>query len=102
MGVRLARADRDGWIHPAGLRMLQLWQAQLDLLGVGGLGLAADRPLATTAGTMLDTLAARGLLIDHRRYGGPVHLDGPRWACRCASWSARTATPTTCCRSCAS
>ncbi|MBQ0965554.1 MULTISPECIES: hypothetical protein [Streptomyces] len=79
VGVRLARADRDGWIHPAGLRMLHLWQAQLDLLGVGGLGLTTDRPLATTAGAMLDTLAARGLLLDHRRYGGPVHLDGPRW-----------------------
>lgn len=79
VGARLARADKDGWIHPAGRRMLEVWRAQLDLLGVGDLGLAADRPLATTAETLLDTLAARGLLIDHRRHGGPVHLDGPRW-----------------------
>ncbi|WLW53487.1 hypothetical protein [Streptomyces sp. YU58] len=76
---RLRRADEDGWIHPAGRRMLDVWRAQLDHLGVGDLGLAADRPLATGARAMLDTLAERRLLVDHRRFGGPVHLDGPRW-----------------------
>ncbi|WP_217239259.1 hypothetical protein [Streptomyces sp. AC555_RSS877] len=75
----LGRADEDGWIHPAGCRMLQLWRAQLDLLGIGDLGLADDRPLAMSAASLIDALAAHGLLIDHRRYGGPVHLDGSRW-----------------------
>ncbi|MFJ8630161.1 hypothetical protein [Streptomyces sp. NPDC093568] len=75
----LTRADEDGWIHPCGRRMLDLWSAQLGRLGVGDLGLDADRPLATTAKTMVAALAERGLLIDHRRFGGPVHLDGPRW-----------------------
>ncbi|KUN61406.1 hypothetical protein AQJ46_36775 [Streptomyces canus] len=79
LGDYLTRADREGWIHPAGRRMLDLWRAQLDQLGVADLGLAADRPLTTTAQTMLDALADRGLLVDHRRFGGPVHLDGPRW-----------------------
>ncbi|MER5219321.1 hypothetical protein [Streptomyces flaveus] len=75
----LARADQDGWIHPASRRMLELWRAELDLLGVGDLGLADDRPLATAAQPMIEALAERGLIIDHRRFGGPVHLDGPRW-----------------------
>jgi hypothetical protein len=75
----LHRADEDGWIHPAGRRMLELWRAELDLLGVGDLGLADDRPLATSAQTMVGALAERGLLVDHRRFGGPVYLDGARW-----------------------
>ncbi|MEV0174700.1 hypothetical protein AB0I00_26715 [Streptomyces sp. NPDC050803] len=74
----LARAD-DGWIHPAGRRMLDLWRAELDLLGVTDLGLADDRPLPGSATDVLAALAGRGLLVDHRRFGGPVHLDGPRW-----------------------
>ncbi|MCF1594966.1 hypothetical protein [Streptomyces muensis] len=75
----LARADTAGWIHPAGRRMLELWRDELELLGVGDLGLADDRPLAATAATTVAALADRGLLIDHRRFGGPVYLDGPRW-----------------------
>ncbi|MGC0207077.1 hypothetical protein [Streptomyces levis] len=75
----LARADATGWIHPAGRRMLDLWRAELRLLGVADPGLAVDRPLATGAPAVLARLADRGLLIDHRRHGGPVHLDGTRW-----------------------
>ncbi|MGW0421176.1 hypothetical protein [Streptomyces sp. NPDC003015] len=75
----LARADDTGWIHPSGRRMLDLWRADLRLLGVADPGLALDRPLATTTPVLLTLLADRGLLIDHRRHGGPVHLDGTRW-----------------------
>ncbi|MBO4256235.1 hypothetical protein [Streptomyces griseorubiginosus] len=75
----LTRADEDGWVHPAGRRVLDLWSAQLDQLGVDDLGRATDRPLAATAEAMVGALAGRGLLVDHRRFGGPVHLDGPRW-----------------------
>ncbi|MCW8101022.1 hypothetical protein [Streptomyces tauricus] len=75
----LTRADDHGWVHPAGRRMLDLWRADLEVLGVDGLGLAENRPLAGTAGAMIEALAERGLLVDHRRFGGPVHLDGPRW-----------------------
>ncbi|MER8012043.1 hypothetical protein [Streptomyces sp. NPDC094149] len=74
----LARAD-DGWIHPAARRMLDCWRAELELLGVHDPGLAEDRPLAASAKAMTAALAERGLLIDHRRFGGPVHLDGTRW-----------------------
>ncbi|MFE3946176.1 hypothetical protein ACFXPV_30610 [Streptomyces sp. NPDC059118] len=75
----LARADQDGWIHPASRRMLELWRAELDLLGVGDLGLAEDRPLAGATQPVIGALAERGLIIDHRRFGGPLYLDGPRW-----------------------
>ncbi|MEU0407419.1 hypothetical protein ABZ307_06250 [Streptomyces griseorubiginosus] len=74
----LSAADR-GWIHPAGRRMLDLWHAELDLLGAAHPGLALDRPLGITACDALGVLADRGLLLDHRPYGGPAHLDGTRW-----------------------
>lgn len=75
----LTRADEDGWIHPAGKRMLELWRAELALLGVRDPGLAEDRPLAASVGATLAALAERGLLVDHRCFGGPVYLDGTRW-----------------------
>ncbi|MFF3349407.1 hypothetical protein [Streptomyces sp. NPDC002779] len=75
----LSRADDTGWVHPAGRRMLDLWRAELDLLGVADPGLALDRPLGIPASAALGLLADRGLLLDHRPYGGPVHLDGTRW-----------------------
>ncbi|MEU1917719.1 hypothetical protein [Streptomyces massasporeus] len=79
MGAYLDRIDTSGWIHPAGRCVLDSWRAELDLLGVGDLGLGEDRPLAAAAGTTLEALADRGLFLDHRRFGGPVHLDGTRW-----------------------
>ncbi|WP_406119517.1 hypothetical protein [Streptomyces sp. NBC_00989] len=79
VGAYLERVDAAGWIHPAGRRVLDSWRAELELLGVGDLGLGEDRPLAAAADTTLQALAERGLLIDHRRFGGPVHLDGTRW-----------------------
>jgi hypothetical protein len=79
IGAYLDRIDESGWIHPAGRRVLDLWRTELDLLGVGDLGLGDDRPLAAAADTTLEALAERGLLVDHRRFGGPVHLDGTRW-----------------------
>ena len=75
----LERIESDGWIHPAARRMLDLWRDELDLLGVPDPGLTDDRPLGTDAGVVYRTLAERGMLIDHRRFGGPVYLDGARW-----------------------
>ncbi|WP_237328694.1 hypothetical protein [Streptomyces sp. CBMAI 2042] len=81
MAIReyLARADEAGWIHPAGRRILSLWRRQLDLLGVDCPGLDDDRPLAMPARSLVQALAERDLLLDHRRFGGPVYLDGTRW-----------------------
>lgn len=79
VGAYLERVDAAGWIHPAGRRVLDAWRAELERLGVGDLGLGEDRPLAAAADPILEALAGRGLLVDHRRFGGPVHLDGTRW-----------------------
>ncbi len=75
----LERVDAEGWIHPASVRLLELWREELRLLGVGDPGLTADRPMALSTDETLDILAERDLLVDHRRFGGPVLLDGPRW-----------------------
>jgi hypothetical protein len=73
------RIERDGWIHPAGRRLLGLWRAELDLLHVPDPGLTDTRPLAWSTDAALGALADRGLIIDHRRFGGPVYLDGAPW-----------------------
>jgi hypothetical protein len=73
------RIEADGWIHPAARRLLGLWQAEFDLLGVADPGLLDDRPLTWSARQVWSALAERGMLIDHRRFGGPVYLDGARW-----------------------
>jgi hypothetical protein len=75
----LDRVEAEGWTHPASRRLIALWLEQLRLLGMHDPGLAADRGTRCTAGDVLDRLAAHGLLVDHRRYGGPAYLDGPRW-----------------------
>jgi hypothetical protein len=73
------RIERTGWIHPAARRLLELWRAELDLLHVSDPGLTDDRPLRWSAAAAFDALAERRLVIDHRRFGGPVYLDGARW-----------------------
>jgi hypothetical protein len=73
------RIEADGWMHPAARRMLDLWRHEFDLLGVTDPGLTEDRPLGWSAETALKALADRRMLIDHRRFGGPVYLDGARW-----------------------
>jgi hypothetical protein len=71
--------EADGWIHPASLRLLQLWQRELRTLGVADPGLTASRPLELSTVDTVRLLADLGLVIDHRRLGGPVYLDGTGW-----------------------
>ncbi|GAA0553138.1 hypothetical protein GCM10010172_39590 [Paractinoplanes ferrugineus] len=73
------RVEQTGWIHPAARRLLGIWKAQLGQLNVADPGLTDQRPLAAGTGETLDRLADRRLLIDHRRYGGPILLDAARW-----------------------
>jgi hypothetical protein len=79
LGDYFERVDRDGWVHPAGLRMLELWRAEFEHLHVADPGLTTDRPLAMGLEEVVAELAAAKLVIDHRRYGGPVYLEGARW-----------------------
>ncbi|MGQ4398737.1 hypothetical protein ACN6K5_002895, partial [Streptomyces violaceoruber] len=53
-------------------------------------------------GRHAEALAGRPLLLDHRRFDGPVHLDGTRWVLPLRQWSEATGMPTTCCPSCSS
>ena len=73
------RVEAEGWIHPAGRRLLGLWRREFDRLDVADPGLTADRPLTWSAGTAIRELTGRRMLIDHRRFGGPAYLDGARW-----------------------
>ena len=77
--AHLERVEDEGWIHPASRRLLDLWRDEFALLVVGDPGLTADAPLRSTNAEVFGLLTDRGMLIDHRRYGGPVHLDGARW-----------------------
>ncbi|WP_067506430.1 hypothetical protein [Actinoplanes sp. TFC3] len=73
------RVESRAWIHPASRRLLELWRAQMAHLHVTDPGLTTARPLASDAGTALALLHERRLLVDHRRFGGPVLVDGTRW-----------------------
>ncbi|WP_235502637.1 MULTISPECIES: hypothetical protein [unclassified Kitasatospora] len=70
-----ADAVEQGWVHPASARILELWSEQYRALGLHDPGLRAHQPPGLGLDEMLDGLAARGLCLDHRRIGGPVHLD---------------------------
>ncbi|GAA5039857.1 hypothetical protein HNP84_005253 [Thermocatellispora tengchongensis] len=73
------RVEREGWTHPAGLRMSRDWARHLTLLGVRNPDLLTDRPQGLPIDEVVELLARRRLCLDHRRYGGPVYLDGTRW-----------------------
>ncbi|NUT35966.1 MAG: hypothetical protein HOV79_23165 [Hamadaea sp.] len=73
------RVEKEGWIHPASLRLLDLWHEQLGLLNVADPGLRSTAELALTGGDVLDVLREHQLTIDHRGIGGPVYLDGTIW-----------------------
>jgi hypothetical protein len=75
----LERVEAEGWVHPASRRLIELWQEQLELLGVEDPGLGVDRAPGLSAEEALALLAERGLLVDHRRFGGPAYVDGARW-----------------------
>jgi hypothetical protein len=74
-----AKVEADGWVHPASRRLLQCWTEQFELLGVMDPGLDRDRPFLLSVEELLEILGGAGLLVDHRRYGGPAYLDGTRW-----------------------
>jgi hypothetical protein len=75
----LERVEAEGWVHPASRRLIELWQEQLELLGVEDPGLGVDRAPGLSAEEALALLAERGLLVDHRHFGGPAYVDGARW-----------------------
>ena len=71
--------ERDGWVHPATERVLELWTAHYRRLGLHDPGLTRYQPPGFGLAETLDWLAARGMCLDQRELGGPVYLDLTRF-----------------------
>lgn len=69
-----ARIER-GYIHPSGLRILEIWKRHYELLGIRDPGLTRTRPLPLTQDEALGLLARADLLLDLRSMGGGAYLD---------------------------
>lgn len=73
------RIERDGWVHPASARMLDIWREQFGTLGVVDPGLHANRAHRCDVEEVVDRLESDKLCLDQRSVGGPAYLDGTRW-----------------------
>ncbi|AZM64536.1 hypothetical protein DMA10_09690 [Streptomyces sp. WAC 01420] len=71
--------EEDGWVHPAGARVLQLWAGHYARLGMHDPGLREHQPPALGAEQSLERLAELGFCLDLRHCGGPVYLDATRY-----------------------
>jgi hypothetical protein len=71
----LEAVERDGYVHPASRRMLDIWKIHLSRLNVYDHGLARNDQPGLSVGDVIDALDDRSLLVDHRPYGGPAYLD---------------------------
>lgn len=76
LAARRAAAGTYGRLHPAGTRIIGLWQERLRELGVADPGLRNDRRPPLTPDGLVDLLSPHGLCLDHRAWNGPVYLDG--------------------------
>ncbi|MEU3754210.1 hypothetical protein AB0H17_15815 [Streptomyces olivoreticuli] len=71
--------ERNGFVHPAGARVLQLWTGHYEQLGLHDPGLLAHQPPEFGLEEMIEDLLAAGLGLDQRDVGGPVYLDATRY-----------------------
>jgi hypothetical protein len=71
----LEAIESAGWVHPASVRVLDLWARQYERLGMHDPGLTAHRPPGLGLDEVIDRLCAEGLCLDLRSSGGPVFLD---------------------------
>ncbi|MFJ7125780.1 hypothetical protein [Streptomyces sp. NPDC098101] len=71
--------ESDGFVHPAGARVLRLWAGHYERLGLHDPGLLAHQPPEFGLEEMIGDLLADGLAIDQRDVGGPVYLDATRY-----------------------
>ncbi|MEU2064753.1 hypothetical protein [Streptomyces sp. NPDC013455] len=71
-------AEAGGPPHPAGARILDLWGVRLRELGIADPGLRTRARPPLSLDQLVALLADLGLCVDHRRWNGPVYLDGTR------------------------
>ncbi|MEU6094324.1 hypothetical protein [Streptomyces sp. NPDC047079] len=71
--------EHAGFVHPASLRVLQLWSGHYERLGLHDPGLLAVRPPGFELEEMIEDVVAAGLGLDQRNEGGPVYLDTTRF-----------------------
>ncbi|QQQ80563.1 hypothetical protein IOD16_14745 [Saccharothrix sp. 6-C] len=65
--------EHSGWVHPASLRVLELWADQYRRLGMRDPGLTRRQPPGMSFAEVVDALG--DLCLDHRAENGPVYLD---------------------------
>ena len=70
-----AEAVEHGWVHPASVRVLELWSRHYAELGMHDPGLLRYQPPAFGLEEMVAALEELGLCLDQRTWGGPVYLD---------------------------
>jgi hypothetical protein len=71
----LDAVERDGYVHPASRRLIQIWSGHFRRLNLFDPGLARQDAPGLSAEDVVELLAGRSLCVDHRRYGGPLMLD---------------------------
>ncbi|MET9496316.1 hypothetical protein [Streptomyces sp. NPDC006552] len=71
--------ENNGFVHPAGARVLRLWSDHYRRLGLHDPGLLAHQPPGLGLEEMVDTLTGLGMGLDQRGVGGPVFLDATRF-----------------------
>ncbi|MFE0178565.1 hypothetical protein ACFWZ2_40310 [Streptomyces sp. NPDC059002] len=69
-------AEAGGPPQPAGARILDLWGVRLRELGIADPGLRTGARPPLSLDQLVALLADLGLCVDHRRWNGPVYLDG--------------------------
>lgn len=71
--------ERDGWVHPASVRTLELWTGHYRKLGMHDPGLTVHQPPGLGIDAVVDRLGALDMCLDLREYGGPIYLDATRY-----------------------
>ncbi len=69
------RVEEEFYVHPASRRMLDIWDAQCEVLGVDRAPFHTWRPLPLSGEAALEELASLDLLLDARPMGGGAYLD---------------------------
>nr|MDT0663438.1 hypothetical protein [Micromonospora sp. DSM 115978] len=72
-------AVEEGWVHPAGRRVLRHWTEQYARLGLHDPGLTGTRRPGLSLAETMERLREHRLCLDLRPDGGPVYLDATRY-----------------------